>query len=145
MKNKKGAILFLVLAFTTTCLMFAQATTFTIRQYAVGKNPVGVVIGDFNGDTNPDLAVANYDSNTVSVLLGRSNGTFRPAVNYIVGANPAGIAIGGFNSDHRLDLAVASTGNASVSILLGRGDGTFEPANDYPAGDGVVSIAVADF
>jgi hypothetical protein len=122
-----------------------MAMTFTQREYVVGKKPVAVAIGDFNGDTNRDLAVVNHDSNTVSVLLGRSNGTFQPAVSYIVGSQPAAIAIGDFNSDHKLDLAVASAGNAAVSILLGHGDGTFEPAVDYSAGNGVLSLSVADF
>lgn len=30
-------------------------------------------MGDFNRDGNPDLAVANYDSNNVSLLLNTSN------------------------------------------------------------------------
>jgi hypothetical protein len=30
----------------------------------------GIVVGDLNGDRDPDLAVNNYPSNTVSVLLG---------------------------------------------------------------------------
>ena len=34
-------------------------------------------MGDFNGDGKLDLAVANYGSNTVSVLLGNGNGTFQ--------------------------------------------------------------------
>ena len=34
-------------------------------------------MGDFNGDGKIDLAVANEGSNTVSVLLGNGNGTFR--------------------------------------------------------------------
>jgi hypothetical protein len=35
----------------------------------VGTNPVGVVVGDFRGGGNLDLAIANYGSSTVSVLL----------------------------------------------------------------------------
>jgi len=37
--------------------------------YAAGSNPWSVAVGDFNGDGKPDLAVANYGSNSVSVLL----------------------------------------------------------------------------
>jgi hypothetical protein len=37
--------------------------------YAVGEFPTSVVVGDFNGDGMPDLAVANFDSDSVSVLL----------------------------------------------------------------------------
>ena len=37
--------------------------------FAVGANPDSVAIGDLNGDGTPDLAVANHDSSSVSVLL----------------------------------------------------------------------------
>ncbi len=37
--------------------------------YSVGGNPIGITAGDFNGDGLTDLAIANYGSNTVTVLL----------------------------------------------------------------------------
>jgi FG-GAP repeat len=45
------------------------------RDFAAGINPQSVVVGDFNGDGVPDLAVANFGSSSVSVLLGRGDGT----------------------------------------------------------------------
>jgi len=48
-------------------------------QYATGQQPQSVAIGDFNGDGNPDLAIADLASNKVSVLLGRGDGSFRPS------------------------------------------------------------------
>lgn len=53
--------------------------------YSVGTAPCGVVVGDFNGDSKLDLAIANSGSNDISVLLGLGDGTFRKAVNYSVG------------------------------------------------------------
>src|SRR5207245_9211271 len=47
----------------------------TARTFDAGDNPHSVATGDFNGDGNPDLAVANYGG--VSVLLGNGEGTFR--------------------------------------------------------------------
>lgn len=35
----------------------------------VGKNPISVAVGDFNDDMKPDLAIANFTSADVSVLL----------------------------------------------------------------------------
>lgn len=35
----------------------------------IGINPTSVAVGDFNGDRKPDLAVANFSSGSVSVLL----------------------------------------------------------------------------
>ena len=44
---------------------------------SAGNSPVSVATGDFNGDDDPDLAVANRFSSDVSVLLGGAGG-FRP-------------------------------------------------------------------
>jgi hypothetical protein len=38
--------------------------------YAADPTPHAVAVGDFNRDGIPDLAVANYSSRNVSVLLG---------------------------------------------------------------------------
>jgi hypothetical protein len=48
----------------------ASAASFAPQQtFTVGTHPFDVAVGDFNGDNAPDLAVANRDDNTVSVLL----------------------------------------------------------------------------
>jgi hypothetical protein len=115
--------------------------------YSTGTNtdPYSVAVGDFNGDKIPDLAVANYATNTVSVLLGVGDGTFQTHVDYPVGSEPASVAVGDFNADGKLDLVVANFHSNTVSVLLGNGDGTFKSAVNYNVGHGPVSVAVADF
>jgi len=39
------------------------------RTFGAGLGPWSVAVGDFNGDGTPDLAVANWNSNNVSVLI----------------------------------------------------------------------------
>ena len=56
------------------------------RDFGAGNRPYSVAVGDFNGDGAQDLAVANYFSNNVSVLLGNGDGTFQAGVNF--GAGP---------------------------------------------------------
>ena len=41
-----------------------------------------LAIGDFNGDADPDIAVANRDSDNVSILLGSTGGTFTGPTNF---------------------------------------------------------------
>src|SRR5215813_3999540 len=78
------------------------------RDFGVGNSPRCVTIGDFNQDAIPDLAVVNYYSNNVSILLGQGDGTFGPPQNFPVGAKPTCIVTGDFNGDRHLDLAVSN-------------------------------------
>lgn len=111
----------------------------------VGAAPVSLAVGDFNGDGRRDVAVANVQSNDVSVLLDRGNGTFAPALTTAVGTFPFSLAIGDFNRDLKPDLAVANAGSNTVSILLGNGDGTFQPAASVAVGESPHFVVAADF
>ena len=55
------------------------------RDYATGRGPDSVAIGDLNGDGKPDLATANSDANTVSVLANRGDGSFQAKLDYATG------------------------------------------------------------
>jgi VCBS repeat-containing protein len=125
----------------------AQApVSFTAPSYfAVGSFPASVAVGDFNGDGDPDLAVANEFSNNVSVLLGGSGGTFTGPTNYATGAFADSVAVGDFNGDADPDLAVANGSAHTVSVLLGGAGGSFTAAPSVPAGSVPASVAVGDF
>ena len=47
-----------------------------------------MVVADLTGDGIPDLVVANYNDDTVSVLIGKGDGTFLPQEVFPVGAKP---------------------------------------------------------
>jgi hypothetical protein len=112
---------------------------------AVGFTPVAEAVGDFNGDGKTDIAVVNESSNTVSVLLGNGDGSFKSAVNYATGTTPVSVAVGDFNGDGHLDLAVANSGSNSLSLLMGNGDGTFQPRIDTALLLTPSSLTVGDF
>jgi hypothetical protein len=151
-------VLFALLALSTLAVAQSNSLFTTLSLNPVGSGPVAIASGDFNGDGFPDRAVVNYDSNSVSILLGTGDGNFQPAVNYTVGGYPTAIVAGDFNRDGHLDLAVATygyvAGSGLVSILLGRGDGTFAAGATYSMlgpeaivtgdldGDGKLDLAV---
>ncbi|HTM52266.1 MAG TPA: VCBS repeat-containing protein [Bryobacteraceae bacterium] len=109
-----------------------EACGFLSKEIGLTGRIQSTTIGDFNGDSRPDIAVRT--SEDLSVLLNTTAGSFSSPVrtalpygnaltgvtNYLVGR--AEVAAD-FNGDGRLDLAVTDRNE----ILLGAGDGTFLP------------------
>jgi hypothetical protein len=132
-----GALLSLVMAMFAAS---ASAQSFSSNvNYSVGENPNSGVAGDFNGDTKPDLAVANVLNHNLTILINNGAGTFTSTGTIPVDHNPERVRTADLNGDGKLDLAVGnffggslSTGN--VSILLGNGDGTFQSAVNFNVG-----------
>src|SRR5437899_3093836 len=91
---------------------FAPATNFP-----TGVAPFSVAIADLNGDGIPDLVVVNVSpgANSVSVLLGRGDGTFGPKTDFPTGADPRDVVIADLNADGIPDLIVANVTANTVS------------------------------
>jgi uncharacterized protein (TIGR03437 family) len=125
----------------------SAAGTFQFQAaYPAGAQPVAMTAADFNGDGKPDLAVANSNSENISVLLNKGNGSFLPARNFDAGVLPATIAAADFNGDGKLDLITAGGPLGMTAVLLGNGDGTF----NAPSGPRTVRwdagfVATGDF
>jgi hypothetical protein len=110
-----------------------------------GSRILSITIGDFNGDSRPDIAFRT--SEDLSVLLNTGGGSFATAIKTPLryrGIQPASFPVSGllsdltkqlldccdpvslaadFNGDGKLDLAFSD----SNEILFGAGDGTFLP------------------
>ena len=124
-------------------------TSPSVPQVTVGDSPASVAIGDFNGDGKQDLAVANLNSNTVSIRLGNGSGGFTsPSVPEVtVGTGPFSVAIGDFNGDGIQDFATANFNSMNVSIRLGNGAGGFTSPTvpEVAVVRGPISVAIGDF
>jgi hypothetical protein len=106
--------------------------------------------GDFNGDGHLDLAVANsgaggFSYDTVTILLGNGDGTFKTGASYVVGSHPFSVVVADLNGDGIPDIATANEVSNTVGVLLGMGDGTFRPAVQYPDSSDPIWIEAGDF
>ena len=111
---------------------------------AVGNDPISIVSADLNSDGRPDLAIANFASNDVSVLLGNGDGSFAPASSIPAGTSPISVSSADLDGDGRPDLAVANFGTDDVSILLGDGAGGFTAMPAVAVGVDPGAAALAD-
>jgi hypothetical protein len=125
----------------------ADGTVAPEIRLAAGSHPIAVVAADFNGDGLDDLAVGDYRTGDVRVILSEGSGAFSPAALYLggTGSSPEGgaLALGEFNGDGRLDMVVA-IGGGDARLLLGRGDGTFSAGSTFPAGSHITKIVPLD-
>jgi hypothetical protein len=115
----------------------------------VNAGPRRPVVGDFNGDNKPDLAVpcAGANANNVAILINTFGGHFgRAPVDPVVTGAPSAVAVGEFTGDTKKDLVVISGSEASVKLLAGRGDinASFVAAVVFPVAAPGQAIAVGD-
>ena len=72
----------------------------------------------FEHDIGPS---ANGGGNSISVLLGKGDGTFQPRVDDAVGSYAYSIAVGDLNADGQLDLAVSEASVPKSLYCSGKG------------------------
>jgi hypothetical protein len=100
--------------------------------------------GDFNLDGTLDIATANADSNSVSVLLANGSGGYAPKADYGTAANCSSVVSADANADGKLDLWTVNANAKTLSLLQGDGLGSFTKIGDFGTGERSVNLAVAD-
>jgi hypothetical protein len=123
--------------------------TFTVT---LGATPKSIAVGDFNGDSKPDIATANSTGNNISILFNTSSGVGN--FNFILAATistgglstPNTIIAADFDNLNGLDLAVAS-GNTvnNIAVYKNNGSGTFTfTGTNLTAGSAPNALVSAD-
>jgi VCBS repeat-containing protein len=125
-------------------VLFGTSTSFRLGPVIpLRARPHSVAVGDFNNDSEPDLAIS--ENAGVEILLGMGGGDFsEPRI--LSGLVGGPLSVGDFNGDGNLDLVVPifSSFPSVVSVLRGIGDGGFSRSEEFLMGEGPRAVAVAD-
>jgi VCBS repeat protein len=119
-------------------------TTATYPLKPAASFPLYPMVADLNGDGILDIVVPVQDFNNhgridVDVLIGNSNGTFKPAVDYPLAVTGA-VTIDDVNNDGKPDIiavgpnASGKSADPSVQALLNKGGGKFGSPINGPGG-----------
>lgn len=145
---KTASLVFTLSAFVAVGARAACPAFSAPINYSAQRTPRSVTVADLNADGRLDLVVPNQNSDSVSVLLAKPDGTFADAVNYAeAGTSPLSVAVGDVNGDGRPDLVIANCTSKNLSFRFGssQNNGTFSaPAHVAPLGDCVFPIKLAD-
>lgn len=124
--------------------------------FAAGSYPHGLRVADLNGDGLPEILVANYSGNSISILQNLGSGgdlttnSFAPQYALAAGPNPTDVAVADFNGDGRPDLVTTAFGGTQLSVFRNVAEAGMAVSNWFtldttlPALPGSLEFAVAD-
>lgn len=119
------------------------------KDFTTDNRPWGLALGDFDKDGKLDVATANIDANSVSVLKNTSsagNVTMANTLNLPANSGAAGIAIRDVDGDGMVDVVIAND-TRTLSIIRNTtvtGNISFANKVDYAIKGASYSISISD-
>jgi hypothetical protein len=124
---------------------WAQYSLKARKDFRVGDHPLQVITLDFDNDGQPDLISVDELSDSLSLMKGFGDGTFRQIGTVVTGTKPTAVAVADVNNDGQPDLVVANFQTHDITVNLGNGIGQFGPPIDTDLPTTPFSLTVGDW
>ncbi|MFQ5491987.1 MAG: FG-GAP-like repeat-containing protein, partial [Phycisphaerae bacterium] len=120
--------------------------------FSGGGGSFHVAAADFDADGADDLAVPNWSTGQVTIMLSNGAGVFSISAQPAVGSLPRTVATGDVDRDGDVDLVVTNFTDDTLSVLLNNGDPGMDGWDGFalavtvplPVSTGPFSVTVAD-
>lgn len=122
---------------------FSGETFFVAADPQLFASPTIQTVGDFDGDGDPDIAVALGFRNALAVHLNIGDGSFAAPVTVALPGEASDLHARDVTGDGVLDIVVLHGEIDQISVLPGAGDGTFGAVITTPAERGTM-LRLAD-
>jgi hypothetical protein len=115
-----------------------------------GSKPYCIAINDLDGDGKPDITVANFISNSVSILKNTTTAgiiSFAAKIDYAASTGAYSVAIGDLDGDSKPDLGVSCMNSNTLSVFKNTsatGVISFAPKIDFVTGSAPYVVQMGD-
>ena len=115
-----------------------------INNVGTGSNPRYAAPAFLNGDTNLDLLVANFSSDSMTSLTNDGRGGLVAAANIPTGDGSISVVAGDIDGDGKADAVLANYYASTVSVLVGDGTGQFVSVTNIGGFSNPYNMAMSD-
>lgn len=111
----------------------------------IGHQVADVLTADLDADGDVDIAVANRDAASITVLFNNGEGSFSARITRDVEAGPRALLATHLDPDEHADLVVANSTSGTISVLFGNRNGGFETRQDFVVGTDPAALVGVDY
>lgn len=109
---------------------------------------IDIAAADFNGDTIPDIVLAEGGSGYIRFMYNDGTGRFPTSDRILLGSNISAVTVADINSDSYSDILALDMSQNRVAVLIGTGSGIgpkqFAPVRYFAVGNMPVSMTRGD-